>query len=240
MVFERGGIGRFLKRGRFLWLLVSLVFVLAVAPLLDDELLGSLVMLSGLTAVFATGVFANQHRRGVVIASAVVAVLALPTLWSTLIDDSVPLKLGGVLLAILFCVVTSTLILTAVVKDLTATPDAVFGAICVYLLMGLGWALAYSAIEFTIEDSPKAMSHAVIHSNGEFIYAFSDVVYFSFVTMSTLGYGDMIPNTPLCRTLAWLQSIAGQFYLAVLVARLINMLPHSGEQRTRRMSPDPQ
>ena len=55
--------------------------------------------------------------------------------------------------------------------------------------------------------------------------SFSQVVYFSFVTMSTLGYGDIVPETPLAQTLAWMQSVLGQFFLAVLVAWLVSALP---------------
>ena len=55
--------------------------------------------------------------------------------------------------------------------------------------------------------------------------SFSQVIYFSFVTMSTLGYGDIVPCVPLALTLTWTQSVIGQFYLAVLVARLVGVLP---------------
>ena len=54
--------------------------------------------------------------------------------------------------------------------------------------------------------------------------AFSEMIYFSFVTMSTLGYGDIHPRTPGARTLAWMQSVLGQFYLAVLVAWIVNSI----------------
>ena len=54
--------------------------------------------------------------------------------------------------------------------------------------------------------------------------AYSDMVYFSFVTMSTLGYGDIRPQTPAAKTLAWMQAVLGQFYLAVLVAWIVNSI----------------
>ena len=61
--------------------------------------------------------------------------------------------------------------------------------------------------------------------NNELRISFSQLVYFSFVTMSTLGYGDIVPQIPLALTLTWTQSVIGQFYLAVLVARLVGVLP---------------
>lgn len=226
MVFRNSEIDVFLAEMRFLWLLISLVFVLAVAPLIEDELHGSFVFLTGLTAVFATGLHANRNRRRMLIAGGIVAATALPTLWWTMIAESRELSLAGYLLAILFCGATAVLILTAVLKDRAGSPDAVLGALCVYLLMGLGWALAYAAVELVNHDA--AFTTNLDELNIEDSASFSDIVYFSFVTMSTLGYGDISPVTPVARTLAWLQSVAGQFYLAILVARLINILPDSG------------
>jgi hypothetical protein len=51
------------------------------------------------------------------------------------------------------------------------------------------------------------------------------MVYFSFVTMSTLGYGDVSPRTPLGETATWIQSVVGQLYIAILIARLVSELP---------------
>lgn len=60
------------------------------------------------------------------------------------------------------------------------------------------------------------------------ITPYSQVAYFSFVTMSTLGYGDIVPETPLAQTLTWMQSVMGQFYLAVLVAWIVSAVPRTG------------
>ena len=57
------------------------------------------------------------------------------------------------------------------------------------------------------------------------VTSFSQMVYFSFVTMSTLGYGDITPRSPVAQTFAWMQSVAGQFYIAVLVAWMVSEIP---------------
>jgi len=66
---------------------------------------------------------------------------------------------------------------------------------------------------------------------------FSDLVYYSFVTLTTVGYGDITPVTPLVRALTCLEAIAGQFYLAVLIARLVG-LPSSIPNPTSATKPD--
>ena len=103
-----------------------------------------------------------------------------------------------------------------------ASGDAIFGAVCGYLLLGIIWSLVYSAVETA--------------SPGSFIFSSSAkptivvgrldrgvLSYYSFITLATVGYGDVTPSTPLARTLAWIEAITGQFYLAILVAGLVGI-----------------
>lgn len=89
------------------------------------------------------------------------------------------------------------------------------GALCVYLLMGLIWAVIYSLIQHL---SPSALQGIGfdIHKTVD-----ADLVYFSFVCLTTLGFGDILPLTPLARFFVYLEAIIGQFYIAVIVAILV-------------------
>jgi hypothetical protein len=101
-----------------------------------------------------------------------------------------------------------------------ASGDAIFGAICGYLLLGIIWSLTYSAVEMAF---PGSFSTASSRSTGV-VAARLDrgtLGYYSFITLATVGYGDVTPTTPLARTLAWMEAITGQFYLAILVAGLV-------------------
>ena len=101
-----------------------------------------------------------------------------------------------------------------------ASGDAIFGAVCGYLLLGIIWSLLYSAVEtaspgsFDMPVSGNANVVAVRPDRGA-------LSYYSFITLATVGYGDVTPTTPLARTLAWMEAIAGQLYLAILVAGLV-------------------
>ena len=103
-----------------------------------------------------------------------------------------------------------------------ASGDAIFGAVCGYLLLGVIWALVYSAVEtaspgsFTLSSASKTPILA-----GRLDRAI--LSYYSFITLATVGYGDVTPSTPLARTLAWIEAITGQFYLAILVAGLVGV-----------------
>ena len=104
------------------------------------------------------------------------------------------------------------------------TWEVVNGALCVYFLFGFSFAAAYVVSETTHPGSfAMSMRPHYVSSLRRAL------LYFSFVTQTTMGYGDITPATPLARSLATLQAIAGQLYLAVLVARLVALqIVHQG------------
>jgi hypothetical protein len=125
------------------------------------------------------------------------------------------------------------MILTSVFKDHMASQRSILGAISVYLLMGLNWAVAYSALELCENEPFRFVERQVTPAaNGEAVYTdWPQLVYYSFVTMSTLGFGDITPRTPMAQTLTWMQAVFGQLYLVVLIARLVSLLPQTDAHR---------
>lgn len=94
--------------------------------------------------------------------------------------------------------------------------NKIVGAICLYLLLGCIWALLYTLAEVHFDSAFNG-----IPPHLEWYLLFPDFVYFSFVTLTTLGFGDISPSMPVTRFLVYSQAILGQFYLAVLVASLV-------------------
>jgi hypothetical protein len=120
------------------------------------------------------------------------------------------------------------------------TFNTVCASLCVYLLLGLVWGLIYSTVDvvspgdftWTVTEKPAPVLRV---GRGD-----PAVLYFSFATLTTLGYGDIVPTAPLTRMLASLEAVAGQLYLAVLVARLVGLhIAHSMEESasTKRLAP---
>jgi len=95
--------------------------------------------------------------------------------------------------------------------------NRIVGAICIYLLMGLIWTLMYLFIAQAIPGSFNGVEQMVWYDN------FADVAYYSFVTLTTLGYGDISPVAPIARFLVYMEAVVGVFYMAVLVASLIGV-----------------
>jgi|TARA_B110000116_G_scaffold267958_1_gene281180 hypothetical protein len=94
--------------------------------------------------------------------------------------------------------------------------NKILGAICLYLLMGLIWAVLYTLVQLSIPNS-----FTNINNSNEWFTLFPDFIYFSFVTITTLGFGDISPLLPISRFLVYFEAIVGQFYLAILVASLV-------------------
>ena len=217
-----------LSQHRFTFLLAALVLLMVVSPQLEGTRAGAIFFTVGLTSVFITGVMANRERKWVFRGALVVAAVAIPLSWTALFADSEPIDLTKYMIVVIFSSVTAAMILISVFRDYMASVHAVVGAICVYLLIGLTWAMIYSAIEY-VEDAPfRFPEHRRASEVGPDHTSFSQLTYFSFVTMSTLGYGDITPRTALAETACWMQTIVGQLYVATLIARLISEIrPHS-------------
>jgi hypothetical protein len=102
-----------------------------------------------------------------------------------------------------------------VMRRTRPVPDRIVGAICVYILIGLAWAKGYEILDGLLPGSFRFPADTAWATPGPDRY-----MYLSFVTLATLGYGDITPMTPLAGTLAWLEAITGQLYLAITIAQL--------------------
>jgi hypothetical protein len=126
----------------------------------------------------------------------------------------------------LLVLVTPVAVLARIVKHRQVTAETLLGAICTYILIGLMFAYADLAVQL-ISGRFFAQTHAGTES---------DFVYFSFITMTTVGYGDFTPSTGFPRTMAVTEALAGQIFLVVLVSRLVAMyVPRPLDQRRQRL-----
>jgi len=123
-------------------------------------------------------------------------------------------EISDALVTLAFCLISGYGAARDVFSDTRLDRNVFYGAVCVYLLTGLAWAILYKLIA----DVRPLAFNGLGEGGG-----FDDLLYFSFVTLASLGYGDITPAAPLARTLAYLEVIAGQFYLAIMVAGLVGL-----------------
>jgi Ion channel len=128
-------------------------------------------------------------------------------------------------LAITFFVLVGISILIHIMAEERVTVDLIYGSACVYLLIGFAWAIFYGFIEVLLPGSfqiaGKVMGHP--ESLGQYSFLNENLAYFSFVTLTTLGYGDITPLTGPAKTASAIEGIVGQLYIALLVARLVGL-----------------
>lgn len=215
---------------RFAVLLVILVILLVGTPLAMelkypvwwlDGLMSILLLLSIFPLCF--------ERRERVFALA----LGLPSVLISVAGNafsgslSLGVLLAGRLCEILFLFGAAMLIVRSLFEPHKASFDSVFGAVCGYLFLGLGWTCVFLLIEAFQPGSYQINQTAI--PAGERVRPLTlELSYYSFITLTTVGYGDVVPLTPVTRTLSWMEAIAGQFYLAVVVAGLVNSMGSPG------------
>ena len=219
------------RRHRFAILLGALVLLLFSMPLV--RLLGpglhpvlSRTIVTGLfTAMLLSAVFAVCQTRASVIVGLSLAVPAIFPQLLGLVFRYDGIVLTSHWLGIAFLVYTVIVILRFIFAGDRVTSETIWAALCVYLLLGVLWANVYSLVDFVEPDS-FAFGLAEDQQTARMRFGGEESVfpiYYSFVTLSTLGYGDIVPKVSAARMLAAVEAITGQLYLAVLVARLVGL-----------------
>jgi hypothetical protein len=130
-----------------------------------------------------------------------------------------------VCLGLLF-VVTPIAILVRIARHKVVTPRTLYGALTVYLLLGIGFSFLYQALNRSDPGSFPAITSE--HDRGAY-------AYYSFITLTTTGYGDIVPATSSARSLATFEVVIGQVFLVVIVARVVSMLGHERPPSTHRL-----
>ena len=211
---------------RHLWLLISLLLIFIVSPFVAPFYYGPTTLNVIAAIVLLSATYAVSQRRSFLIVALSLSIFstavtfwlaATPGHWLTIISH------GSLVIVIVFFVVA---ILSYVLGSGRVTWDKIYGAICAYLLLGYAWTFAYSVIETVQPGSFTSLSNMPSDLVGRVM----QLRYFSFVTLATVGYGDIIPHTPAARTMALLEAMLGQFYLVALVGRLVGLhIVHGGE-----------
>lgn len=206
-----------LHKIRFQFLSILLIVLFVVVPYFDYSFLSDVV----LSIVFFVALAAISEKRSLMFFTFGVGVAAMACAWAALWNVSIQLEIAANVFEIIFALIISYALLTHVFTAKIITRETVAGAICVYLFIGLLWSNIYSLHDIAQPDSfsQRANVDELVYKNPHLRAA--QFTYFSFVTLSTLGYGDITPQTRPARALAAMEAILGQLYLAVLIARLV-------------------
>jgi Ion channel len=201
-------------------MLVLLTLSLFVAlPLEALGVISSTVVGIAMTFLFVAGVVAMAGRGLVTGVVAVAALASLVVRWLSLTSPSRDLEVLDIVLAMVALALLTAVLLRHVFREGPITADRIRGAVAVYLLIGLLWCLAYQLLDYIVPGSFHLVESGVL-IRGRISHR---LAYFSFVTLTTVGYGDITPVHPIARALATAEALVGQLYPAILIGRLVSL-----------------
>ena len=215
--------------GRYGSLLIALLVLIILQPTVDT-LAGKYLLEAIFIGILFAGLRAIETRKGLLRFEALLLLVSL-TLYAAGIllghEELFFLSIAG---RTLFMVLISWAILINLFRAHSVSSDTLAGAVCVYLLIAVVFGHCFMLIEFLVPSSfsftiGQARTHLWVS------HEFYPFYYFSMVTMTTIGYGDIVPVSTVARTFATMEGVLGQVYLTILVARLVGMhLLHQQEK----------
>ncbi len=204
-------------------------------PYLHEEFTGYRYLLQGFFVILVlSGAFAvSNNKTALFIALGFLALIILLIILRNHYDSE---NLLYVIMFVQICYLLylTTLILYHVLSVNIVNAEKIYGALCAYLLLGIIWGMSYFLIAklshnaFYISNNITVVPHHTEHYQRELI----NFIYYSFVTFTTLGYGDIHPLNGLARAFSSLEAVIGQFYTAVLIARIVGI--HIAQSVTSR------
>jgi Ion channel len=203
-------------RRRYIFLLAMLLAMLAVVPFLEGFIGLRILFNVFLSVVLVSAVYALSQKIRHLMIAVVLAIPMLISIWFDYFVRSDAIFLIGRICGVMFIAFTIYHILRHIFRELEVTRDTIAGATAVYLLFAIMWSFLYAVLE---RLQPGSFAVSVAETIGER----NVFIYFSFVTITTLGYGDITPLTSLAGSMAILEAVVGQLYLVVLVSWLVGM-----------------
>ena len=213
------------ERGLSAMLAFLVLDLFVVSPLVSMGVIGPFLFNVFFALIVLSGVAAFWDQRLLMVAVLSVFAATVAFQWAA---DWLPGAVGvwDDALTILTLSIVAALVLVQVFRDGPITRHRIQGAIVVYLLLGLIWMSAYKLL---LRIVPGAI-HFASGEPGDLKLGHG-LAYYSFVTLTTVGYGDITPVHPIARSLAAGEALVGQLYPAILIARLVSMQLASRDQK---------
>ena len=210
-----------MKRMNFEYLLGALLILILSGAIAQEEGVRGetrrLFMEPALCIMLLMGVWSLGREKKWLFIGGIIAAAGVVTATINFFWDMPELRLLNLGILFVFCLASTGVAFQGLLFSSSIDVNKIIGAICIYLLLGLDWSFLYLFINMAIPNSFNGLSPTNIGAQ------LPELVYYSFITLTTVGYGDLTPVKPLARTVAFLEGFVGQFYVAVLVAWLVGM-----------------
>ncbi len=204
------------KNNRFLALLLAMIAFFTIYPVVENTVIARLLLNLFFMVSVLSGIFAIATTRRPLLISSTLALLAIIFRWIHYFYSYEAAAILEHVANILFWIYIAFYILKFILHQQIVTSELIYAAAAVYFIFGLAWASIYQLLEFSHSGSFSLPDSTA--SRQSFIF---QMWYFSMVTLTTLGYGDIAPVTMSARVFVVLEAILGQLYLAILISGLI-------------------
>lgn len=219
------GMAMAYARGPFGGLLIAQLFFVAVTPFVADGGAGRAFFYLAVFGIMGACAYVSASSRNLLIIS---TIFLLTACIAWLGPDVLPgemdqlLRLGVVGVGTAF---TAVIVLATVAQHDRVTTDTILGGINAYLLIAVAFTMFHSFV-MVLEPSAYKVGGVSLHHQllgQEDQHGYATLLYFSFTTLTTLGYGDMVPVNPVARLLTSGEAVLGQLFVAIFIARLVSL-----------------
>jgi hypothetical protein len=213
-------------------LVIILVYIFILGPLHELDLVGRATLGVIFAFFFLTGIFVTAQSPLVTVVLSLVAFSSLTAHWLDALMPQLGLAFVDLVMSLVGCMVLTGIVFVQTNREGPITGRRIQGAVVVYLLIGIVFAFAYTLVlalvpgSFVYDDKVMEATHPGTVSRL--------LGYFSFVTLTTVGYGDIHAVHSLARSLAVMEALIGQLFPAVMLARLVSMEMYYRQRRFER------
>jgi len=200
---------------RSVWLLILILVFLILNPLLEKDQMGEAVLLFSMYATLISATRALSERTRVRWPATLLAVSSMLAMTVAHFFPYRPLWIVNWAILAVFFGFISVGLFSYLGRPGAVTDDRIFVSVSLYLLLGMLWFSLYNLLE-AVHPGSFALQSAPLSSLPR-----GTLIYLSLATLTTLGYGDIVPVTPIARMVAALEAVAGVLYIAITVARLV-------------------
>jgi Ion channel len=224
VLWRRLGLAQHNWPGRFTVLLATIILLLVSQPLFSGHVLAQTFATATISLVLLSAVYAFRTAK---IYFTIALILMVPAIGSRValqFTANPTLEMVGAISSFLFLTVTVFALVSRLFIVKSVTFDTISAAICAYLLIGVAWAYAFAVVELRHPGSFNAVLFQ--RQTGDIaplLASLHTFIYYSFVCLTTTGFGDILPVSGGARSLSVMEAVFGQLYMAILIARLVGL-----------------
>ncbi len=230
------------RQAPFSTLLVALVLFIVLIPVMGSSDLGIPVLRIGFSGVLIAGLWVANEGRKILTLAAVLMLSNLLAQWLVrwILNEELDKTILKSALSSIYLGVLAVTLMRTLIREQSPSSDTLLGGINVYLLVALMFAELHIVTECLAPGSyQQGGANLIEHGDAAAECLHTPFVYFSFVTLTTLGYGDVTPVTPGAQFLCAAEAVIGQLYVAILIGGLVALWIGSRVVEDEERRPDP-